>query len=446
MIKITTINRILMSIALLTTLSITSCKKDNFDEPPHEITDPNIANTTIAELRSLFTSGNPITVTDDIIIGGVVTADDRTGNFYKQFIIQDSTGAIPVLVNKSGLYTDYPVGRKVYIKCNGLVLGQYGNNKQLGGYIDYTGAQPSVGEIQSALVNNYIVKGPMVTPIVPRKISSFAQLNLTTDQSILIELDPVSFDDASAGVPYANIVTEQSLSRTILDCEGNEFLVRTSNFSTFANTNTPAATEKVSIIGIYSVYRTDKQFAIRDINEVATSTTTCPAVPVEVVLFSENFNGVSTSGNLAISGWTNFSTAGTKYWYGTGSSTNKNARVSAYNSGQTSNVAWLITPSINLDGSTGETLNFRTNIYQPAGATILEVLYSSDYSGSGNPSTATWNVLGSVPNVTTAWSAATPISLNSISGNIYIAFRYTGGDPGNTTQYNIDDVSVSYFE
>jgi hypothetical protein len=684
MIKITTINRILMSIALLTTLSITSCKKDNFDEPPHEITDPNIANTTIAELRSLFTSGNPITVTDDIIIGGVVTADDRTGNFYKQFIIQDSTGAIPVLINKSGLYTDYPVGRKVYIKCKGLVLGLYGNNLQLGGYIDYTGAQPSVGNIASALTNDVVVKGPFLsapapkpiarfsdlnfttdqsilieldpvefmaddanqayadvvneaslsrnikdcygdiiairtsnyasfansltpsagtklkiigvysvfnstrqlairsvtevqtsttpcgvdpalptisiadlkalyttvglpmiinsdskisgivtandrsgnfykqiviqdatgaipilinkkelykqfeigrriyvsvnglvigqygkniqlggyvdsssatpavgdlaealipnrilngaleTPIVPRKISSFADLNLTTDQSTLVELDPVSFQSSSVGRPFADIANGTSLSRNISDCDNNTLAVRTSNFAEFANQNTPSGSLK--IVGIYSIFNTSKQLAIREISEVATSTTTCPAVPVEVVLFSENFNGVSTSGNLAISGWTNFSTAGTKYWYGTGSSTNKNARVSAYNSGQTSNVAWLITPSINLDGSTGETLNFSTNIYQPAGATILEVLYSSDYSGSGNPSTATWNVLGSVPNVTTAWSAATPISLNSISGNIYIAFRYTGGDPGNTTQYNIDDVSVSYFE
>ncbi|HRI35320.1 MAG TPA: DUF5689 domain-containing protein, partial [Saprospiraceae bacterium] len=223
---ITRLNKVVMIIAAIASLTITSCKKDKFDEPPHTTTDPNIANATISQVKALFTSGNPITITNDLIIGGVVTADDRSGNFYKQFVIQDSTGAIPVLVNKSGLYTDYPVGRKVYIKCKNLILGQYGKNIQLGGYVDYTGAQPAVGDIASALVDKYIVKGPLVTPITPRKISSIAELNLTTDQSILIQLDPVSFQGSSAGVPYADIINGQSSSRNITDCDNATLAVR----------------------------------------------------------------------------------------------------------------------------------------------------------------------------------------------------------------------------
>lgn len=433
MIKMTTFYRLLMSIVLLTTLSITSCKKDNFDEPPHDIADPNIANATIADLRALFTGGNPITITDDIIIGGVVTADDRSGNFYKQFVMQDSTGAIPVLVNKSGLYTDYPVGRKVYIKCKGLVLGQYGNNVQLGGYIDYTGSQPAAGEIQSSLVNNYIVKGPMVTPITPRLIYSINDLNDSTDQSLLIQLDPVSFESGSAGVPYANIVTEQSLNRTVLDCDGNALLVRTSNFSTFANTNTPAATEKVSIVGIYSVYRSDKQLAIRDINEVASSTTLCPT------LLFESFSQ-ATSGTINIAGWQNYSTAGTKYW--TFASDNS-AEFNAYNSGELSNIGWLITPLINFDSYATDTLFFRNKIDFNATGTLLEILYSTNYSGSGDPNLATWNILSTLPNTNVSWSNATPIDLSSIVGNAYIAFRYTGsGTGGQTTRYRIDNIKI----
>lgn len=436
---ITTFNKFLMAMVLLTTVTLSSCKKDKFDEPPHTTTDPNIANATIADLRALFSGGNPITVTDDIIIGGVVTADDRSGNFYKQFVIQDSTGAIPVLVNKSGLYTDYPVGRKVYIKCKGLVLGQYGNYKQLGGFVDYTGSQPAVGDIQSALVNNYIVKGPMVTPIVPRKISSFGQLNLTTDQATLIQLDPVSFDGASAGVPYANIVTEQSLNRTVLDCDGNALLIRTSNFSTFANTNTPAATEKVSIVGIYSIFRTDKQFAIRDINEVASTTTNCPAV-----LFNENFTaGMPTS-------WVNFKEAGSKTWYAATSGSNKLAACSAYNSGDASNIVWLVTPAIDLTGYTSKNLSFNTIIGFPTGTATLDVLISTNYLPSLDPnsSSVTWTPLSyTAPTLPTSgnWGSTTPssVDLSSYTGTIYLAFKYTGsGTGGNTSTYEVDDVKI----
>lgn len=433
---------VVMIFAALATLTITSCKKDKFDEPPHTTTDPNIANATIAQVRALFSSGNPITITDDLIISGVVTADDKSGNFYKQFVIQDSTGAIPILVNKSGLYTDYPVGRKVYIKCKDLVLGQYGKNLQLGGYVDYTGSQPAVGDIASALADKYIVKGPMVAPITPRKISSFSELNLTSDQSILVQLDPVSFQASSAGVPYADIVNGQSLSRNITDCDGNTLAVRTSNFSTFASTNTPAASDKVTIIGVYSVFNTTKQLAIRDIAEVANTTTACPTV-----IFSENFETTPGSGVISLSGWTNYATAGSKNWTSTGSS-NKNARFSAFSSNvgsqQPSNIGWLITPAVNLDATTNEKMSFSRYVAFVTGTIKMEVLYSTDYTGSGDPTAANWSLLvDDAPLAGTSFSS-TSISLAAITGNnVYFAFRYTGGySPESTTQYNLDNISI----
>ena len=440
---ITNFSRLLMIVVAITTLAITSCKKDKFDEPPHITKDPNIANASIAQLRALFTSGNPITVTDDIIIGGVVTADDKTGNFYKQFVMQDSTGAIPVLVSKSGLYADYPIGRKVYVKCKGLVLGQYGKNLQLGGYVDYTGAQPSVGNIASALASNYIVKGPMVTPIAPRKINSIAELNFTTDQSILIELDPVSFKPGSAGVPYADIVNAQSLSRTILDCDANTLDIRTSNYSTFATQTTPASTEKVSVIGIYSIYNSFKQLALRDVSEINSTTTQCPTV-----LFSENFESTPGSGVLTLPNWTNYATAGTKMWTSTGT-TNKNARFSAFSSNvsqqQPSNIGWLITPAINLNGFTSKTLSFSRSLGFVTGTIKMEVLYSTDYTGSGDPTVANWNLLVDDAPLATTTFTSTSIALPAAATgtNVYIAFRYTGGySPENTTQYNLDNIKI----
>ena len=70
---ITRFSRLLLIVVALTSLTTISCKKDKFDEPPHITKDPAIANATIAQVRALFSSGNPITITDDLIIGGVVT-------------------------------------------------------------------------------------------------------------------------------------------------------------------------------------------------------------------------------------------------------------------------------------------------------------------------------------------------------------------------------------
>ncbi len=436
---ITRFSKLLMGIAVFATVTMISCKKDKFDQPPHNTTDPQIANATIAQVRALFGSGNPITISDDLIIGGVVTADDRSGNFYKQFVIQDSTGAIPVLVNKSGLYTDYPIGRKVYVKCKDLVLGQYGKNLQLGGYVDYTGSQPSVGNIASALADKYIVKGPVVTPLEPKVIHSFAELNLTTNQSILVKLDPVSFQAGADGVPYADVVNGVSSSRNIIDCDGNVLAVRTSNFSNFATANTPAASQKLSIVGIYSIFNSSKQLAIRDLSEVQNTTTNCPSV-----LFTEDFaSGIPSS-------WQNYVEAGSKNWYSATSSGNKLVACAAYGSSDVSNIAWLISPSINLTGYTTKKLSFSTIIGFPVGSASLSVLVSTNYSGSGDPNATgvTWtSVPFTAPTLPTSgnWGASTPsvVDLSSYAGPIYVAFKYTGsGASGNTSTYEVDNVKI----
>lgn len=436
---VTRFSRLLLIAIAFISFATISCKKDKFDEPPHDTQDPQIANATIAQVRALFSSGNPIKIEDDLIIGGVITADDRSGNFYKQFVMQDSTGAIPILINRSGLYTDYPVGRKVYVKCKGLVIGQYGKNLQIGGFIDYTGSQPSVGNLPSAFTDKYIVKGPMATPIEPRKITSIAELNLTSDQSILIQLDPITFEASDANMPYADIVNGQSLNRTIVDCDGGTMEVRTSNFSSFAIQNTPAASEKISIIGIYSIFNSTKQLSIRQINEVASTTNNC-----QVELFSEGF----TSGIPAT--WQNYKEAGVKNWYSTTAGSNKLVACSAYGSGDASNIAWLISPSIDLTGYTSKKLSFSTIIGHPEGTTVLDVLISENYSGSGNPNASgvTWTSLSyTPPTLPTSgnWGTSTPslVDISSYTGTIYVAFRYTGsGSGGNTSTYEVDDVKI----
>src|SRR6185295_6519436 len=76
-------------------IAIVSCNK-KFDEPP--VYEPPVItpDLTIADLKAMHTSGQFEQITVDKTIGGVVIADDRSGQFYKTIVIQDETGGISV--------------------------------------------------------------------------------------------------------------------------------------------------------------------------------------------------------------------------------------------------------------------------------------------------------------------------------------------------------------
>ncbi|MFN0187223.1 MAG: DUF5689 domain-containing protein, partial [Bacteroidia bacterium] len=134
----------LLVLALLAMISINfvSCRKDDFDEPPLNGADPNLnVNMTIDSLKKIYRDSiivfnKVVTINNDWIISGVVTADDKSGNFYKTMVIEDATAGIAIRLDQTEFHTKYPVGRRVFIKLKGMVMGDYGNLIQLGGYVD----------------------------------------------------------------------------------------------------------------------------------------------------------------------------------------------------------------------------------------------------------------------------------------------------------------------
>ena len=140
------------------------------DEPPGTVVLPDItANTTIAELKEKHIEGEFENVTEDLIIEGVVIADDASGNFYRQIILQDATGGIELRLNKNELYNDFPIGRQLFVKANGLTLGDYNGLVQLGGgtYIDDRGDTRLAG-IEELFINDYLVRGLRDQKVEPK--------------------------------------------------------------------------------------------------------------------------------------------------------------------------------------------------------------------------------------------------------------------------------------
>ena len=139
---------------------LNSCVKRAYDSPPDTTQyDPNLP--VKMSLKDLSNSGQSLgsgksRVLGDTIIYGVVVADDKSGNYYKQIVIEDtSLGGVVLYLDKSYLYSDYPVGRKIYVKLNGLVLANYNGLPEIVYSCDAAG---TTAPIPSGLIQNYLVK------------------------------------------------------------------------------------------------------------------------------------------------------------------------------------------------------------------------------------------------------------------------------------------------
>lgn len=287
-------------LVLLVAMLAVSCKK-KYDDPPIVGEPGVVANTTIKDLKARYTgSAATVAITDDVVIEGVVNCDDRSGNFYQQISIQDSTGGILLRLAGNNLFNNYPVGRKIYVKCQGLYLGQYGRMIQIGGGVETGNAGVTLLAVN--LQSQHLILGALNQPLVP-KVVTVSQLGTTSQDpylSTLIKLEGYQFSGGDLSKNYAD--DDQSGNRTIQPCTNaaaNSIIVRTSDFSNFATLK--VAQGNGDIIGVYSIFNTTKQFTIRDTTDVRFYGPRCPtpAGSGSITLgssspFTLNFDGIGT--------------------------------------------------------------------------------------------------------------------------------------------------------
>jgi hypothetical protein len=317
------------------------CLKKDFDNPPdlgNYDPGPPAGDSlvTIAQLKAMnglyiSTSSYDTTLIEkDIVIGGVVVADDRSGNYYKQIIVQDGTGGIAVDIDAYSLYNNYPVGRKIYIRCRGLYLGYNGGTPELGGGVD---ERLSILGITGSAIDEHLIKAN-VGNVVPDTVVSFAAITaITSPTSPLLNRlvtikDSVEFQEQ--GLPYTSpsATTNRSISLCSSDPNAKSLVVRTSNYATFHNVLLPEGRGTIKgILTIYKTTSTTPQFILRDTSDVmlngprcgggisvaplitidslrkmytGSSTVTLPAVRVSGVVISDMLKGNAASGNFIL--------------------------------------------------------------------------------------------------------------------------------------------------
>lgn len=400
-----------------------------FNNPafPDNIPTPN---KTIAQLKAMCTS-DLVKINQDFVIEAVVNANDESGNIYKTLFIEDETGAIEFKVDVVDLYSEYPAGTKIIVNCNGLYVGKYKGVIQLGGVYNSEIGRLSATDFSKSV---YIMDlGVKVTPVE----TTIGSLN---DNLIgkVITLSNVQFSESELGKTFAEV--NSTTNRYIEDENGNTVIVRTSQYADFAGELLPSGNGKLT--AVLSKYLSDYQLYIRYYDEVEMTGNRF----VKNYIMNQSFNGVTSNQPVTVDGWKSIAIAGSKQWIGKDYSGNKYAEMNPYNSGEASNIGWLISPKVTIPSGSNTFLSFATQFSYWANSQ-LEVFVSTDYNGT-DPNSATWTEITDAYIIQESdgynkWVKSGNVNISNYSGDIYIGFKYTGGGTiGQTTAFRVDDVAV----
>ena len=274
----------------------TSCHDTDWDVPSLDDTVGSYGNKyiqptnvkTIAELKALYSNeinNNGLKqVTKPLQIVGLVNGNDEGGNIYNSLYVQDNTGAIAISVGQGGLAGPFAVGQPVIIELEGLYIGGYGKQPQIG--TTYTnpnkeGATPQVGRMtrylwqehyRLLLPNDELCAGMSVAPIEVKW--NFNSLNIEADCAKLITLKGVELAEADGTAVFApndgSVSLTANCANRIISGLSNVVL-RTSTYADFANKAMP--TGRVDITGVATRYNDVWQLLMRTDNDIVESTT-----------------------------------------------------------------------------------------------------------------------------------------------------------------------------
>lgn len=219
-------------LALTASLFFVGCYND-FDTPaPAKVwTDADFSDSeiiTIKQLKNIFEEAYPgttgigqsLTITDDLVIRGKVISSDQAGNVYKSMYLYDESSetAIEIKVT-SGYYITYAPGRLVYVRLQGLVLGNYRSMLSVG--IESTNSDYANGNMEDRnTLDEHLKLGEMVgmtqadTLVVTP--SSYSTL---TDASLgrLVRFEGLESKFGKAGWGYKNTFPNYFANSTSFD-------------------------------------------------------------------------------------------------------------------------------------------------------------------------------------------------------------------------------------
>lgn len=461
-------------------LTLVSCvKKDDFEVPNTEIVAPNIDPNNVIEisaLRSLLqqeqtNTGNPAAIltfeeTDKYITGYVISSDEG-GNFFEELIIQNTASnpntGVKIMIDVNPLYTTFEFGRKLYVKLDGLTVGLNSGVLTLG-IRDGT----NINKIAESKMFDFLIRDVEVASIEALPITI---LDFSDDKTnLFVRLTDVQFDRHDAvGDNHKTFAAEPGdefdAERKLESCiSGYSAIFSTSTYADFKAVLLPDGRGYMDAILTYDFFAENFNITVSDPSTIYfDSQERCDPAEIDCgiatfsgsnILFSDFFESQSPGDPIAGNGWTNYIEAGSEQWEaytatGNNPSLGISAKMQAFSSGDSSNIAWLITPQINFDAQEGETLNFKTSNSFADGST-LELFISTDWDGNpDNILSATWGILSAAyitqdSDAFGSWFPSGNVDLDCIEGSGYIALKYVGsGEEAFDGTYEFDEIIIN---
>ena len=466
-----TIKFLKLIVVLMASVAITSCVQDDDYSVPvslgleenekiEELLSSGSVPMTVAEVKALYTENGDFIEpeTTNIYVKGYVSSSDRTGNFFKEFYIQDSpnnpTDGLKVILNQVDSYNKYNLGREVYINLNGLYIGEerVGNGViTIGGGTETDQYGTTVTSLNENQIKDKVLRSTVTEEMTPLVVT-FSEIT-NAHVGLLVSVENVEFADNLAGKRYFDSNQVYDTQRTMQSCGGfdyTEFSLETSGFSSFKYEFLPTGNGTITAVVSKTFDGASLILALNSTDDVNMEGERCTLLdPSDFnTVFSEDFQSATNNTDLDFAGWTNFAEAGTYRWREKTFSGNGYTEFSTYNSGSPSNIAWLVTPGFDMDAQDNEFLNFKAAQHHlDSPENTLEVFVSTDYDGT-DVLGATWTpVAANLPSQANDWYAFVDsglIDLSSYTGTLYVAFKVVGSGTDTTLDgaYQIDDFSI----
>lgn len=215
-------------------------------------------------------------IEEDIKIKARVTGNDLGSNIYKQFIVQDETGAIIIAVNQSGMHGFMAEGQEIIIALKDLYIGGYRKQPEIGQ--PYNGS--SIGRMNKELFQQHYkyVGQPDATVIKP--IDFDVDMDKDANCAKLVTLKNVSFALVAGLGTFAPDTTVDKtvnmvggcVNRSLNEYSASDVVVRTSTYAKFAAKKLPVDANgkplKCNITGIATRYNDTWQILIRKESDI----------------------------------------------------------------------------------------------------------------------------------------------------------------------------------
>lgn len=417
---------------------VSSCVNDNdYATPQLVCNEPDLVVT--KQVSEIPATAVVTQYTFDDVIEAYVTSSDKGGNFYKSisFVSVDGTKGFSVPVDVTNTFTNFEPGRKVFIKMKDLYTDSPTSGAigiRIGGIFVSSSGAASVGRLNAAQYSTVLQRS--CTKVKEDDIVQHVTIaEAKSDNYInkLVEIDAVQFDNTAITKTYYDAAFDLggATNWNLTDINGNSIIFRTSSFANFAGK--PVATGRGKVRGVITKFGSDYQFIARTESDIQ--------------LTGERFFSFEETFTANYGLWTKFSVTGAEAWsLSTFGNPQPCALMNGFNGSARLNEDWLISPKLDLSTvATSATLNFQT-ASRFAGP-VLQVLVSTDYAGTGNPTTATWTALsGFALDLNTAsfiWTNSGNVDLSAYKGlnNVYLGFKYTSTTAAATT-WEVDNVRI----